>query len=481
MPPIQSKLKSKVIHSQAREIISNVYLFMKREAEAGSAINLKKIGERVAEATGVSESSVRRIIRETKKIDSGASTSFSTPGKQRTKPCTKSGLDGFNEEVVRRTVHNFYITNKERPTVNKVLCKLKDSINFQGSASTLRKILLKLGFRWKKTKQNRQILMEHHSIRAKRLNYLREIQRYRREGRNIVYMDETYIHSSHTTPFAWSDTSLQGLFAPVSKGRRLIIIHAGGEQGFIPNAYVRFKSQQKSGDYHDDMNYTNYEKWLKEKLIPNLPPRSVLIIDNAPYHNVQNEKPPHSRSRRDQMISWLQKHLPENELKKINFSVLRNPEIYQIILPLKPAPSFKIDTLLAQNNHTVLRLPPYHPELNPIELIWATLKKWVASHNVTFKMDDVIELTDRKMELITREEWQEHCRHVRDVELEFMRKEGLLDAGEELIIHLNGDSGDSDSDYEEAEDGEDAGFERQEEDEDDDDAPMGISGVAPLI
>jgi hypothetical protein len=37
----------------------------------------------VAKATGVSESSVRRIIRETKNIKSGASISFSTPHKER--------------------------------------------------------------------------------------------------------------------------------------------------------------------------------------------------------------------------------------------------------------------------------------------------------------------------------------------------------------------------------------------------------------
>jgi hypothetical protein len=33
------------------------------------------------------------------------------------------------------------------------------------------------------------------------------------------------------------------------------------------------------------MNVTNYQKWLTEKLIPNLPPKSVLVVDNAPYHN----------------------------------------------------------------------------------------------------------------------------------------------------------------------------------------------------
>jgi hypothetical protein len=47
-----------------------------------------------------------------------------------------------------------------------------------------------------------------------------------------------------------------------------------------------FKSGSKSGDYHSDMNYNKYSKWPKEKLLPNLQPRSVPVIDNV-HHNVQ--------------------------------------------------------------------------------------------------------------------------------------------------------------------------------------------------
>ncbi|PSN53127.1 hypothetical protein C0J52_06272 [Blattella germanica] len=36
-------------------------------------------------------------------------------------------------------------------------------------------------------------------------------------------MDETYIHSSHTTPCSWSDDSIAGLFSPISKGQQFII------------------------------------------------------------------------------------------------------------------------------------------------------------------------------------------------------------------------------------------------------------------
>ena len=81
--------------------------------------------------------------------------------------------------------------------------------------------------RWKKTSDNRKLIVERHDIRSLRVKYLRAIRAYREEGRPIVYSDETYIHSSHTTSYAWDDGSGAGLKAPISKGRRLIIVHAG--------------------------------------------------------------------------------------------------------------------------------------------------------------------------------------------------------------------------------------------------------------
>ena len=55
---------------------------------------------------------------------------------------------------------------------------------------------------------------------------------------------------------------------------------------FISNALLIFRSGSKSGDYHDDINHANYMKWLQEKLIPNLESKSVIVVDNASYHNV---------------------------------------------------------------------------------------------------------------------------------------------------------------------------------------------------
>jgi hypothetical protein len=98
-------------------------------------------------------------------------------------------------------------------------------------------------------------------------------------------MDKTYLHSSHTHQKGWSDNSNEGLRKPISKGNRLIIINAGGEIAFVPRAYARWKSNSSTGDYHEEMNYENFE----------------IVVDNAPYHNKQQERHPTSATRKDDM------------------------------------------------------------------------------------------------------------------------------------------------------------------------------------
>lgn len=77
---------------------------------------------------------------------------------------------------------------------------------------------------------------------------------------------------------------------PISKDQRLIIVHAGNEKGIVPGAFLTYKSTDTTGDYHNEMNNDNYEKWLVNQLIPNIPRDSVLVIDNAPYHNKYVER-----------------------------------------------------------------------------------------------------------------------------------------------------------------------------------------------
>ena len=76
--------------------------------------------------------------------------------------------------------------------------------------------------------------------------------------------------------------------------------------------------------YHGTMTGELFIKWYREQLLPSLIDPHVIIMDNATFH------------------------------------------------PKKP-----LDELALAEGHYFLPLPPYSPELNPIERFWASLKRKV--------------------------------------------------------------------------------------------------------
>lgn len=55
-----------------------------------------------------------------------------------------------------------------------------------------------MGFQFTKVEDNRKVLMEKQAVSLKRIEYLDKKRKYREAGKNIIYMDESYIHTSHT-------------------------------------------------------------------------------------------------------------------------------------------------------------------------------------------------------------------------------------------------------------------------------------------
>lgn len=419
--------------------------------------------ERVAAATGISLRTVQRIKQEAKSIEEGVNnTSFSTPNKKRENVKSSIAMDDFDHCLLRRTIHNFHITEKQVPTLQRIYKKMCEDYDYQGSSESLRKEMRKIGFRWRQMKNNRKILMEKQDIRHLRIEFLRKMKKYREEQRPIIYMDETYLHSSHTKKTAWSDESNEGLRSPVSKGTRLIILNAGGEDGFVPNSYVRWKSNNNTGDYHNEMNYENYEKWVTNNLLKYVPPRSVIVIDNAPYHNKQIETCPTSATIKAEMMNWLRaKNIPFNE-KSLK------PELYNVIKLHKPKyKKYKIDTIINGMGHDVLRLPPYHPDLNPIELVWAAMKEYVSSKNVNFSMKSVMDYCDEFFDQFTVDQWKSRCERAKTFEIEYMAREPTIDkVVEDLIINVGEDDSSSDYEEEEESEGELSGIEEVNDTED---------------
>jgi hypothetical protein len=113
------------------------------------------------------------------------------------------------------------------------------------------------------------------------------------------------------------------------------MLHVGGINGFL------YTAGSAPEVFHGQMNAANFEKWAVEKLSPNLPAQSVIVLDNAPYHCLQINKPPSAYAIKADMISWLRK-------KGVNCNkTVRKNELYNLILPLEPNEKiYKIDHML---------------------------------------------------------------------------------------------------------------------------------------
>lgn len=97
--------------------------------------------------------------------------------------------------------------------------------------------------------------------------------------------------------------------------------------------------------YKGITNATLFENWFEQCLLPCLSKENVVIMDNASFH--------------------------------------RKNELFQI----------------AEKHHiTLIFLPPYSPELNPIEKFWANLKYWLKMNAHHFDhIDDAIKAAFQEM------------------------------------------------------------------------------------
>ncbi|KAL0859836.1 hypothetical protein ABMA27_010176 [Loxostege sticticalis] len=294
---------TKKLKSDLRKVIfTMINKFKEKQVERDVIFKQKQEYLReISQCIDVSVGTLKRIKKEGQ-INEGV---WNTPGKKRPHKPTVSALDNFDIDAIKNKINEFYIVKKQIPTLRSLLSELRESINFTGCRETLRRILLSNGFEFKKNKDERSILIERYDIAAWRHRFLRTIDAKRREGKEIVYLDETYVHQNYKSKKSWQGPSTSGAVTNISSGKRYIIVHAGSQKGFVPNALLVFSTKSKNADYHHDMNSQNFNKWISEKLIPNLSVPSVIVMDNASYHCVQINKGPTTNTRKSEIQAWL--------------------------------------------------------------------------------------------------------------------------------------------------------------------------------
>lgn len=133
-----------------------------------------------------------------------------------------------------------------------------------------------------------------------------------------MYVDETGFDAPLVREYAYSKVGQRVLGEHTGKRFARTSLIAGLKEG-QPIAPMEFK-----GYCNTDVVLT----WAKEMLIPSLKPGDVVIWDNATFHK-----------------------------------------------------SNRLANVFEQAGIRILFLPPYSPDLNPIEHFWATLKAWIRSLN----------------------------------------------------------------------------------------------------
>ena len=182
------------------------------------------------------------------------------------------------------------------------------------------------------------------------------------------------------------------------------------------------------------MNIDHFLEWFSTQLIPNLSASSVIVLDNAKYHNAVVEKQPTTSTRKADIQAWLQKH-------NISFddSMLKI-ELLQLVRFNSVPTVYKTDIVAEAAGHCVLRLPIAHCELNPIELVWAQVKGYAARNNKNFTMAEALNLSRDGIDMVTAEKWEACVKHViNKVEPDFWEKDRICEnIVEEFTIRVGG-------------------------------------------
>jgi len=420
-------------------LILKLFDYFQREKDAGKTLlPLAAVYERVSDALGVSCSTIQRI--KSKGIEKDED--FKNRNSLAILSSRKRPLHEIHEHTIRERIYEMFIAG-EVVTIGSLQQNLELIDGVKMSTGSLSECLKKLKFKFLKcTVSNRLLLIEQPHIAQKRLEFLREFKNNENSQVSLkpVFLDETWIYSKGASKRSWGwqgDTTVK---KKTSEGVRYNILNAGSENGFVNNASLVLKCGQKPSHNHSySMNTENFEKWFKDKLLPNLQEPSLIIMDNAACHSGLIETVPNITWSKKLLMGWL-------EERQIPFPpTAMKDEIWKIVNQYIPAKRYRLDELALQQGHRVLRVPPNHDQFNAINLVWSECKRYYDAkissiHPVT--NDTVLGLWNEALSTVTSEKWNSYVKDTIKIINDVWEREKCIDSSDILPHIVNYDESD---------------------------------------
>lgn len=364
--------QGKALDARERQLVARLKHYFDQERQAGPFVTTKDPAGRVAAALGIGLRTVKEILSTYHRTGTVSEPALEHKGKPpyRIQPAF--------ETVIRQRIREL---NRQGYHVSIRTLAIWFSQHYEEiTGATLWRTLQRLGFVYGPSR-HRSGLKERDDVLVARRAYLRsKLANRKRHGgmrRPEVYVDETYVNVNHSISRTWyCEDEGPWVQKPAGKGPRLIIVDAITAAGWVPGARLVFPAKRRTGDYHGQMNFDNFQKWFRESLLPNIPARSLIVMDNASYHNVYEEGAfyPTTATRKADLQSWLVTNHPE-----VSQEAMLKAELLAVCQDLCEEPAYALDVLAEESGHQILRTPQYHPELQPIEDCWGVVKNHCAA------------------------------------------------------------------------------------------------------
>jgi transposase len=348
----------------------------------------------------------------------------------------------MHEELCKQNTADVAVTSAT------LAAELRDKLKISVNRSTVRRWLHQLGYSWRHKRYVGGMKPQAKNARIRQfiLEYADALAEEAAGRAVIVYVDESYIHTHHAAKKGWFHPSNPDVIGD-NDGKRLIILHAMTEGGLLavpgegPDATnwlseaaltceVVFEEILEDGqddsDYHNTMTGSKFTAWVKSRLLPTFAhmhpgKKMFLVMDNASYH----------KPRDDTWISDSQaqnKHDLAHTLIDLGVeSLVRSRDgrrvpshlfdatvgqggaskqdlvaaVKQWLSDHPDSNRTVVEQLLDDAGHSIVFTPPYCPSVQPIELLWAYVKRQVASQSTVGRtMTQTREQTEAAFESI---------------------------------------------------------------------------------
>lgn len=396
-------------------------------------VTYRQVTAELAKLTGIGICSVQRVLAEYK-----TTKTLKSPLLKRTRKKLYDIVGDRGRIAIGRLIHSFWL-NREFPTVKKIMAAVSADENLPTlKRSSMYRMLAEMGFVTTQLKRFHLVTDKSETI-VERRKYLREIRKYRDEGRTVYYLDETccdvddYDRSGRkiepeqfrlVKDDRFRNEITTGGGAGATKGkRRLTVLHIGSRKGSVDGGLTFFEPNS-AGDpdgRRPEINGDTFLEWFVDTL-PRLDDRAVVVMDRAPHHSAVKSKCPTAAWKRADIVRWLR-----NQNIEFEDDLIRTELLHLVGEHKGLHVKYVVDEVAMAQDKVVLRLPLNHCGLNPMERVWSLVEDHVRSDGVAFDLPRVKQLLIDGMKRVTAQNWYDFEKLTIDEERRLWNVDSIMD------------------------------------------------------